>query len=382
LLGFDSYLGAGAYSHHTPALVHTFFSKAEFLTSYTPYQAEASQGMLQIMFEFQSAICALTGLEASNDSLYDGGSACAEALLMAVRHLNRKKVILSESVHPHYREIIKLYLEGHHIEIEVLPFRQDGQLDMETFKSKINEECAAVLLQYPNFFGIIDNVKECANIAHSAGALCIVCANPMVYGLYASAKEIGADIAVGDTQPFGLPLNFGGPYAGYLACRQELIRQMPGHIVGETVDSQGRRGFVPIYQAREQHIRRGKATSNICSNSNLTAFASLMAMLWYGKQGIPQLALTNYQRACYLKQSLEALPIAESFSQAPIFNEFVVTFKQDPEIVMQKFKEHNILPGLALGRFFPQLKHSFLVAVTEIKSKEQLDRYVDVATSL
>jgi glycine dehydrogenase subunit 1 len=356
---FENYLGAGAYEHHVPAIVGAICSKSEFLTSYTPYQAEASQGMLQSIFEFQSAICSLTGMDVSNASVYDGASACAEALLMALRHQkNRKGIILDEGLHPHYRGVVEQYLCS-----------QDVTLDpME----KLGAATAAVLIQYPNFFGEIEDIKSIVENAHAAGALVVVCANPLVYGLYASAKELGADIAVGDCQPLGLPLQFGGPYAGYVSCRQELIRQLPGRIVGETVDLQGKKGYVLTLQAREQHIRREKATSNICTNQALAALASLVAMLWYGKEGIKKLALTNFQRAEYLKNRLLQIPGITPWSAAPTFNEFTVKFNRPLEHVIKVFRENKIEPGL-------DLKEGLLIAVTETKSKEQLDRYYDVA---
>lgn len=378
---FESYLGAGAYEHHVPALVAAICGKSEFLTSYTPYQAEASQGMLQLIFEFQSAICALTGMEISNASLYDGASACGEAMLMALRHhQERNKVVVCSSVHPHYRSVIEQYLSSHRTQVEEISFLPDGSLDEKTLKQAIDDKTAAVLVQSPNFFGVMENVKSISEHAKKVGALTVLSANPLSYGLYASAGELDVDITVGDVQPFGLPLQFGGPYVGYLACRQELLRQMPGRIVGETVDTKGRRGFVLTLQAREQHIRREKATSNICTNQALAALASLVAMLWYGKEGIAKLALTNYQRTAYLKERLEALKI-KTMGKAPFFNEFVVDFGRS-ENIQAYFRQNGIEPGVDLGRFYPDLNGYFLVAVTETKSKNQLDRYVAVAEQL
>lgn len=380
---FDNYLGVGAYEHHVPALVGAICSKSEFLTSYTPYQPEASQGMLQSIFEFQSAICALTGLDVANASVYDAASACAEATLMAMRcRKDRRKVIMAHTVHPHYRRVVEQYLTAHGMEILTAPFLKDGRLDLDQLEQLVDDATAAVLIQYPNFFGTIDDIKQINATAKASGALSILCANPLVYGIYASAAELGADIAVGDCQPFGLPLQFGGPYVGYMACTQELLRQMPGRIVGETVDSEGRRGFVLTLQAREQHIRREKATSNICTNQALAALASLVALLWYGKEGVRKLALTNYQRAAYLKANLEKLPSVVPFSQAPFLNEFVVQFKPPIESVLHHFRINGIEPGLDLGRFYPHLRGCLLIAVTETKSLEQLNRYIAVANHL
>lgn len=367
---FDNYLGAGAYEHHVPALVSAICSRGEFLTSYTPYQPEASQGMLQAIFEYQTAISALTGMDVSNASLYDGASACAESALMALRiQKKRKKIIIGHSLHPHYREVVNLYLLNQDVEIVNAPFLDDGSLDTAAALALIDEGTAAILLQYPNFFGVVDEIKPVSEKAKQCGALTIICANPLVYGLYASAREIGADIAVGDCQPFGLPLEYGGPYVGYIACKQELVRQLPGRIVGQTVDTEGKRGFVLTLQAREQHIRREKATSNICTNQALAALASLIAILWYGKEGVKKLALTNYQRAAYLKEQLGCT------SKAPFFNEFMITL--EPQL-QEKFRAYGIEPGLNLGRYFPKWQNRMLIAVTETKSKQQLDRFVEV----
>ncbi len=380
---FDNYLGGGSYEHHVPALVAAICGKSEFLTAYTPYQPEASQGMLQIIFEFQSAICALTGLDASNASLYDGASACAEAVLMALRYQReRNKIIIMRSLHPHYRAVVEQYLASHAVELVEVPFLSDGRIDQKALMSALDEKTAAVIVSYPNFLGVIDDIKEVSSQAKKCGAFTIVSANPLAYGLYASAKELGADIAVGDCQPLGLPMQYGGPYAGYLACRQELIRQMPGRIVGETRDTQGRRGFVLTLQAREQHIRREKATSNICTNQALAALASLIAMLWYGKQGIPKLALTNYQRAAYLKFQLQKIPGITSLGDSTCFNEFAMRFSRPIPEVQSFFREQGIEPGLDLERFYPDLKNCLLIAVTETKSKDQLDKYIQAAKQL
>ena len=379
---YDNYLGAGAYEHHVPALVGAICSKSEFLTAYTPYQPEASQGTLQSIFEFQTAICALTGLDAANASLYDGASACAEAILMALRiHKDRNKIVIAENVHPHYRAVVKQYLEGQAVTCVNAPISLDGQLDLDHFDSLIDKDTVAILVQYPSFLGTIDPIRHVCSKAKKMNALSIVCANPIIYGLYASAAELGADIAVGDCQPFGIPMQFGGPYVGYIACRQELIRQLPGRIVGATVDTEGRPGFVLTLQAREQHIRREKATSNICTNQALAALASLIGMLWYGKEGIRKLALTNYQRTAYLREHLDSI-VCSSLNQTPFFNEFAVKWKVPIKKVQTHFRAEGIEPGVDLGRFYPHLKDCMLITVTETKSKQQLDRYCAVAHRL
>lgn len=379
---FDSYLGAGAYEHQIPAIVQAICSKSEFLTSYTPYQAEASQGMLQAMFEFQTAICALTGMEAANASVYDGASACAEAASMALRvNSERNTILVSDSLHPHYRAVIELYLKRKKILVETIPILDDGTLDLAAFKSRLNPDVAGVIVGYPNFFGSIDELSEIATETKKNEALAIICANPLIYGLYASAGELGFDIAVGDCQPFGLPLNFGGPYAGYMAARKELVRQLPGRIVGETVDTEGKRGFVLTLQAREQHIRRDKANSNICTNQALAALAALVTILWYGKKGVTDFALANFQRASYLKEQLANCGLA-LLSQRPILNEFAVHFGKNVDKVQNHFRRAGIEPGLSLGRFYPQFDGYFLIAVTETKSKAQLDYFIATAKGL
>lgn len=381
--GMENYMGAGCYEHHVPALVGAITAKSQFLTAYTPYQAEASQGMLQIIFEYQSAVCGLTGLDVSNASLYDGASACAEAMLMALRlQKTRQRIVVAASLNPRYLAVVRQYLECHGTFIDVVPFDKGGLLDLKALKESLNSDCAALLIQNPNFLGSMDLVQEAFTLAHDAGALAVLCGNPLAYGLYRDAKECGADIAVGDMQPFGLPMQFGGPYVGYIACKNEFVRQMPGRIAGETSDTEGRRGFVLTLQAREQHIRREKATSNICSNQALAALASLIAMLWYGKQGTKELALTNYQRASYLRKKLSEIKGLQIINTGPIFNEFTVKFPLPMQTVLAHFEAHGIAPGVDLGQFYPELSGCLLVAVTETKHRSQLDRFIDVAEKL
>lgn len=372
---FENYLGAGCYEHHVPALTTALCNKSEFLTSYTPYQAEASQGLLQISFEYQSAICALTGMEVSNASLYDGASACGEAVLMALRsNQGRTKVLISSSLHPHYRGVVNQYLSAQNVLITTC--------DVREMKELLDCSVAALLVQSPNFFGVVEDLSELFKRAKEVDALAILCANPLAYGLFASAGELGADIAVGEGQPLGLSMHFGGPGIGYIACKKSLIRQLPGRLVGETTDTQGRRGFVLTLQAREQHIRREKATSNICTNQALAALAMLATLSWYGKQGLSALALTNYQRANYLKERLADLPGCQLLDQRPIFNEFTLRFPVSADRVQEHFHRHKIAPGVHLGQFFPHLTDHFLIAVTETKSSSQLDRYIKTAKML
>lgn len=376
---YVSYLGAGAYEHHIPAIVGAICSKSEFLTAYTPYQPEVSQGMLQAIFEFQSSICALTGMDVSNASLYDGASACAEAVLMALRvNKEKSKVLMACSLHPSYQAVVRQYA-GVHCELIEVPYKEDFSLDIDEVTPLIDES-AAVIFQSPNVFGRMEDAKNIARLAHAGGALAIQCANPLSYGIFYPPSEANIDIAVGDCQPFGLPLNYGGPYAGYIACKNEFLRQLPGRIVGETVDSSGKRGFVLTLQAREQHIRREKATSNVCTNQALAALACLTAIMWYGKRGVPLLAQTNYQRAAYLRHRLQAAPnIAVRGSDAS-FNEFVLTFPgKNANDAVEYFRREKIIPGHPLAGWYKGFDDSLLVCVTEVKTKRQLDHYVEVA---
>ncbi len=380
---FDSYLGAGAYEHHVPALVGMVCSKSEFLTSYTPYQAEISQGLLQAIFEYQSSLCALTDMDASNASVYDGGFACAEAVLMAFRYnKDKNKILIAETLNPLYRKVVDQYLGDRGYEIVELKALLNGSLDSSKAIEAIDNNVAAVLAQSPNFFGIVEDIKPIALKAKEHGALTILCSNPLSFGLFHTPGELGADIAVGDCQPFGIPLQYGGPYLGYIACQQDLIRQIPGRLVGETVDTQGRKGYVLTLQAREQHIRREKATSNICTNQALAALASLVAISWYGPEGIKQLALTNYQRTTYLKSELSKIKGCKIPYQGDHFNEFEVIFDNPIENVLEHFRSHKIEPGLPLKMFYPSRENGLLVAVTETKNEDQLEKYIHVARSL
>lgn len=364
--GFESYLGAGAYAHYVPSVIGAIISRSEFLTAYTPYQPEVSQGMLQAIFEFQTAYAALTNLDVANASVYDAASACAEAVLMALRICKGKKTVaISRGLNPLYRASVLQYLSGFDVQVVSLEDAQDA---------------ACFLVQSPNFFGEIEDMQELAKCAKSQGALFIACGNPLSYGLLSAPGDFGADIAVGDCQPLGLPLNFGGPFAGYMACKEEYVRQLPGRLVGKTVDSEGNPGFVLTLQAREQHIRREKATSNICTNQALSALASLICLIWYGPKGLKQLALTNYQRAHYLASELEKI---EGFKVSrPFFNEFTLTLPCLSKQAIKVFRKNKILPGVALNQFFPEMDKHLLVSVTELKTLEMLQKYVEVAKTL
>lgn len=367
-----SFLGAGAYNHQIPAMVAPIVSRSEFLTSYTPYQPEMSQGILQALFEYQSCMAALTGMEVSNAGVYDGASACSEGLLMSLRiNPERNKVITLECIHPNYLKVIKQILAHKDVILKVLPLNSSPQ----SVALEIDEQTAGFLFQSPDFFGKIETYSEAVRAAHEKGVTIIQCGNPLSYALFTPPGEASVDIAVGDCQPLGLPLQFGGPYAGYMTCRSEITRQLPGRLIGETLDKEGRRGFVLTLQAREQHIRREKATSNICTSQSLANIASLISLLWYGPKGLRELALTNYQRASYLAAKLCEF---KGFSvTTPFFNEFTLHCPCEVESLYKALFAENIIAGIPLSRYFPSLDRHLLLSVTEMHSKRDLDLLVD-----
>jgi glycine dehydrogenase subunit 1 len=303
-----SFLGAGVYDHYIPVIVDHVISRSEFYTAYTPYQPEISQGELQAIFEFQTMICELTGMDVANSSMYDGGTALAEAAMLSSGHTKRKKVIVSSAVHPESREVLKTYAKGQYIEVIEVPVK-DGVTDLDALKNLATEEIAAVIVQYPNFFGRIEPLKELEEIVHANKALFVVSSNPLALGVLTPPGKFGADIVIGDAQPFGIPTAFGGPHCGYFAVTNKLMRKVPGRLVGQTTDDQGRRGFVLTLQAREQHIRRDKATSNICSNQALNALAASVAMTALGKKGVQEMAELIYKRCIMRKMHLNKLDL-------------------------------------------------------------------------
>jgi glycine dehydrogenase subunit 1 len=371
----QSYLGAGAYEHFIPTAVWTLALRGEFSTAYTPYQAEASQGTLQSIFEYQTMVCDLFGMEAANASLYDGASAAAEACLMAAKHTGRTDVVLPDTVHPQTRRVIETYLRHSGVRLTVLPC-PDGVLEPSALKKALGSNSAALLVQNPNFFGCLEiNLRELSNLAHKAGALLIVSSYPVALGMIAPPGEFGADIAVAEGQPLGLPLGYGGPYLGVFACKSELIRKMPGRVVGQTTDRDGKRAFVLTLQAREQHIRREKATSNICSNQALCALASTIHMSLLGKEGLRKLADLNFQKAHYLAGELKKRGFAPTFDR-PFFNEFAVKCPVPPEKIEERLARERVLAGLPLGTYYPAHKDSLLICVTEIKTRGDMDTFV------
>jgi len=374
--GYVSLLGAGAYSHYRPVVIDALISRGEFLTSYTPYQAEISQGNLQAMFEFQTLIAQLTGMEIANSSLYDGSTATNEAVLMAMRLTKRQQVVIARSVHPEYREVVQTYLQHQGVRIEEVPYAASGQLDLERLESLVSEETSGVVIQSPNFFGSLERVAEIAPIVHRQGALLVVAvAEPLALALVRPPAE--ADMVCGEAQSFGVPVAFGGPYVGFLATRERFVRQMPGRLVGQTVDTEGRRGFVLTLATREQHIRREKATSNICTSQTLCALMATIYLCLLGKKGLRMLAEQNLAKAYYASQQLAASDASLPFT-APHFNEFVVEPSGDAEELLTALREEKIIGGLRLERFYPELKNYLLVCVTETVSREAIDRMAGV----
>lgn len=369
---YISYLGAGAYEHFIPSYVDQLLLRSEFYTAYTPYQPEISQGTLQAIYEFQTLVCELTGMDGANASMYDGASALAEAALMSCDATRRKKILVPQTIHPEYREVLHTYLPPRGVEIVEIPY-EDGAVNLEALEKELNQEVGAVLLQSPNFFGSIEKAEEIGKMAHAKGALMVMVVNPVSLGLLKSPGELGADIAVGEGQPFGNPLNYGGPYLGFLACRDKYLRRMPGRIVGATKDKNGKKGYVLTLQAREQHIRREKAASNICSNEALCALAFTIHLSGLGKNGLKEMAKLNLQKAHYAAQEIAKIPGMKLAFTGPFFHEFVVTTEKSPAQVNKELLKHKIIGGLDLSRFYPELDHHLLFCVTETKTKEDID---------
>ena len=372
-----SFLGAGAYSHFRPAAIDALLSRGEFFTAYTPYQGELAQGTLQAMFEFQTLMTQLTGMEVSNASLYDGSTATTEAVLMALRLTRRNRVVVAQTLHPEYREVITTYVRHQRTEIVEVPYSASGQLDMEELESALKPETAAVVVQSPNFFGVIEHCRKVAELVHQSGALLIVTVTePLSLAVINPPSE--ADIVAGEAQSFGVPVAFGGPYLGFLATREKFVRQMPGRLVGQTVDTEGRRGFVLTLATREQHIRREKATSNICTNQSLCALAATIYLCLLGKEGLKALAGQNLAKAHYAAQQLQAVSGTELPLVGPYFNEFVVKTPGSAEDLLGELRREKILGGVSLGQFYPELRDHLLVCVTETISKATIDRMAQV----
>lgn len=377
-----SFLGAGVYDHLIPSVVSHITSRGEFLTAYTPYQAEISQGVLQAIFEFQSLIAELTGMEAANASMYDGATALAEAALMACNVTRKNTVLLPQTLHPEWQDVVTLYLKSQDIKVIMVPFdQQTGTVPLKSYK-EYREDIAGVVVAQPNFFGLLESAQEISDWAHELGALFIMAVDPISLGLLKSPGEYQADIVVGDGQPLGNPINFGGPGFGFFAVRgQKLIRRMPGRIVGQTVDSDEKRGFVLTLQTREQHIRREKATSNICSNQALNALAATVYMSVIGKEGLQEVANLCLQKAAYLRSKLEEAGFKLRFT-APFYREFVVEADLDWREVNQRLLDYGYLGGLPLASIDASLKNCVLLAATEARTKQEIDHFVKVLGGL
>jgi len=373
--GYVSFLGAGAYRHFRPVVIDPLVTRGEFLTSYTPYQAEISQGVLATIFEFQTMVAQLTGMEVANASMYDGSSATPEAAMMAVRITRREKILCARSLHPEYREVMDAYLAQQGLPVETVAYdAETGRVDMEALEAQIDDQTAAVLIQSPNFFGVIEQCKQLSELAHKHGALLIVMFTEAV-ALGLIEPPVGADIVAGELQSFAHPPSYGGPYCGVLATRREFIRQIPGRLAGQTVDEDGRRAFCLTLSTREQHIRRAKATSNICTNQALVALMATVFMSVYGKEGLRELAQQNVAKARYLEQCLKANGVERVFS-GPYFNECVVKVgEQKLASANAKALEQKIVGGLDLGRFDPEWKGWMLPCTTEMNTREQIERY-------
>jgi len=364
--GYASFLGAGVYAHYRPVLVDTVVSRGEFLTSYTPYQAEIAQGTLTTIFEFQTMICQLTGMDVANASMYDGSTATPEAAMMAVRVTGRSGVLVSRAVHPEYREVLRTYARNQGMPVDEVGYdAATGGIDLEDLERKLTDDTAAVLIQSPNFFGVVENVKAAADLAHSRGALLVFLFTEAV-SLGILAPPVDADIVAGELQSFAISPSYGGPYAGIIAAKERFLRQMPGRLVGETKDSRGNRAFCLTLSTREQHIRREKATSNICTNQALIALMATVFMTIYGKQGLRELAEQNLAKAHYLASKLKP-----RFS-GPFFNEFVSNGRS-PEEMNKTLLKKKIIGGLPLQRYYPELKDCALWCATEMSGRAQMD---------
>jgi glycine dehydrogenase subunit 1 len=375
----QSFVGAGSYEHHIPATVEAMLRRSEFYTAYTPYQPEMTQGTLQAIYEYQTLVTRLLGMDVANASLYDGASALAETLLMAIRVTRRTRVAVSRAVHPHYRQVVRTYLAPTGYEVVELPFQENGTTDLSSMDS--GQDLAAVAVQSPNFFGCIEELGAVAERVHDCGALLVSSfTEPLAFGLLPSPGSRGADIACGEGQSLGIPQSFGGPLLGVFATRDKYVRSIPGRLVGKTVDAEGRQGFVLTLATREQHIRREKATSNICTNNSLCALAAAVYLASLGGRGIRELARLNYDKAAYLKSRLSDAGFGMAFD-APTFNEFVVETPAGFKSTHARLAEEGIVAGVPLAPWYPELENRYLFCVTETKTREAMDRLVKEMTS-
>ncbi len=377
-----SFLGGGSYDHFIPSTVDHVISRSEFYTAYTPYQAELSQGLLQTIYEYQTMVCRLTGMEVSGASLYDGASALAEAALMAMRLTKRQTILIARSVHPHHRQVVSTYLSGlpgsciREIEIN------DGQFSMANLEKLLDDQVAAVLIQQPNFFGGLEALEGLADLIHSKGSLFVVSADPISLGILKTPGEYGADIAVGEGQAMGNAMSFGGPNLGFFATRKKMIRQIPGRIVGATTDSRGQSGYCLTLQTREQHIKRERATSNICTNQALNALAASVYLATLGKQGLREVATLCLAQSHETQKKIAALPGYSKAFNGPFFKEFVIKCEKPINQVLEKLLEANIFGGIDLGKYYSKMENHLLICVTEKHRNEDIDRLVTQLSDL
>ncbi|MGE5330072.1 MAG: aminomethyl-transferring glycine dehydrogenase subunit GcvPA [Deltaproteobacteria bacterium] len=373
---FLCFRGAGAYNHFIPSVVKHVITRSEFYTAYTPYQPEISQGTLQTIFEYQTMICELTGMDASNASVYDGSTAAAEAAFMCADITGKTKILISSTINPETRKVIFTYGKAHGLEVTELGHK-NGITDIEDLKVKLDDKTAGIILQSPNFFGCIEPCKDIFEMVHNSGGVTVMSANPISLGILKPPAELGADIAIGDGQPLGNPVSFGGPFIGFMAVKEKFIRKLPGRIVGETIDADGKRGFVLTLQAREQHIRREKASSNICSNQALNALAVGAYLSCVGKNGLKHIAEICAQKARYMAQKIDNI---EGYSMefiSPYFHEFVIRSERSAKEINKMLADNGIIGGYELEKDYPELKNCILYCVTEVCTKEDVDKLVD-----
>lgn len=373
---YVSFLGAGAYQHFIPSVVDYLSSRGEFLTPYTPYQPEVSQGTLQIIFEYQTLICQLTGMDIANASLYEGATAAAEAVLMAERIKNRPRLLVARSLHPQYRQVIRTYVRNLHFDLEEVAFNEvSGRIDQDDLKKKNGEDVAAFVFQSPNFFGVAEEPEEAVSLIHAKGGLAVaVIAEALSLGLLPPPGSYGADIVCGEGQSFGLAPSFGGPYLGFMACREEFLRQLPGRIAGQTKDAEGRTGYVLTLSTREQHIRRERATSNICTNQAWCALRAAIFLETLGAGGLREMAYQNLQKANYGLEKLTSIQGVTRKFAGPIFNEFVIQLEKPVAEIINKLVSSGLIAGYPLEKDYPELKDCLLVCITEIHPKEVIDQ--------
>ena len=376
---YASFLGAGCYRHYRPVIIDSLVQRGEFLTSYTPYQAEITQGTLQAIFEFQTMIAELTGMDVANASMYDGSTGAAEAVLMAMRVTGRHQAVVASTVHPEYREVMHTYLQHREMPLAIVGYdAKTGRVNLEALEAAVTDQTAAVLVQSPNFFGIIEDIPAIADIAHKKGALLIVSiAEAVSLGVVRPPAE--ADIVSMEAQSFGVALSYGGPFCGVIAAKEQFVRQMPGRLVGQTTDHDGNRGFVLTLSTREQHIRREKATSNICTNQALVAMMATIFLTVYGKEGIRELAEHNLAKAAYAAEALSSQPGAKVlFTGAPRFHEFVLQTDEAPSLWTKRLFDNKIVGGVELSRWYPELRNATLWCATEVVTRESIDNAAQV----